>query len=117
MWTYPDVIPSSIENTTMKKGINENGVHKNYTITPIPGYVLHDKANDYTMPDPETMEEVLVLGYARGTVSCGANYDFVANPREFYAVPETDVPADQIFGGGNNDHEVMSAENGETATE
>lgn len=32
--------------------------------------------------------------------------DFVANPREFYTVPESSVPADQIFGGGGNNHEI-----------
>jgi hypothetical protein len=106
MWTYPDVIPSLIENTTMQMGINESGAHKTYRITPVPGYVIHDNTRDYTDLDPETMEEVEKLGFTRGTVSCAANYDFAANPRDFYAVPETDVPADQIFGGGN-DHEVM----------
>lgn len=104
--TYEEVNPSLIANTTMVKGLVD-GVHRNYRISPIDGYVLHDKANDWTTIDPVTNEEVINLGYSRGTVSCAANYDFVANPREFYAVPESSVPADQIFGGTDNDHEVM----------
>ena len=118
MWNYPIVNPSLIENTTMQKGIDENGVHRNYLFTPIPGYVIHDNESDYMGLDPVTGEDVLVLGYTRGTVTCGANYNFTANPREFYAVPESDVPdpENQIFGGGGN-HEIMSTENGETETE
>lgn len=105
-YVYEDVNPSLIENTTMKM-VLQDGVNRGYRITPNDGYVLHDKANDWTDLNPDTMEETLMLGYARGTVTCHANYDFTANPREFYAVLETDVPADQIFGGGNNDHEVI----------
>lgn len=100
-----NVIPSLIENTTMQLRVVD-GVPKSYWITPVSGYVLHDKANDYADLDPITMTEIPKLGFARGTVSCGANYDFTENPREFYAVPENSVPADQIFGGGN-DPEVM----------
>ena len=105
--TYENVNPTLIANTTMVKGLVD-GVHKNYRITPVDGYVIHDNTRDYTDLDPETMEEVLKLGFTRGTVSCAANYNFVTNPREFYAAPENDVPSDQIFGiGGNNDHESM----------
>lgn len=100
-------ITTLITNTTMEK-VYVDGVHTVYYITPISGYVLHDQKRDWMETDFDTMEETLKLGYTRGTASCAANYDFAANPREFYAVPETDVPADQIFGGGgNNDHEVM----------
>lgn len=94
-----------------------NGKFYGYTITANDGYVLHDKANDYTVPDPVTMEATPFLGYAAGAVSCGANYDFsnttiidgytAYGSREFFARPESEVPADQIFGGVDNDHEVM----------
>lgn len=105
-YVYEDVNPSLIENTTMKR-VLQDGVNRGYRISPVSGYVLHDKNADWTDVNPDTMEETYMLGYKRGTVTCGATYDFTANPREFYAVLETDVPADQIFGGGNNDHEVM----------
>lgn len=105
-YTYEDVTPTLIEDTTMQK-LFIDGVHKTYRITPNDGYVLHDKNRDWTDVDPDTMEETLKLGYTTGTATCGANYDFTTNPREFYAVLETSVPADQIFGVGNNDHEVI----------
>ena len=96
-YTYEDVIPSLIPNTTMYKKLRD-GVHTTYAIIPIDGYVLHDKSRDWI--DFETEE--LKLGYTTGTATCAANYDFAANPREFYAVPSNSVPSDQIFGIGND---------------
>ena len=104
--TYEDVIPSMIPNTIMQK-VFRDGVHQVYRLAPIDGYILHDAGRDWTEFDPITGEEVLYQGYTTGSTSCAANYDFVANPREFYAVPADSVPADQIFGGVNNDHEIM----------
>lgn len=105
--TYEDMNPSLIENTTMKK-VFRDGVHSTYRITPVDGYVLHDNAYDTPLVDPETLEETgeVILGYRTTMASCAASYDFEANPREFYAVPADSVPADRIFGVGN-DHEVM----------
>ena len=104
------VTPTLIANTTMYKYINSNGVFSNYRITPNEGYVLHDQKRDWYTEFDEFGEPIgtPTLGFTRGTASCEATYDFTANPREFYAVLETNVPADQIFGGGgNNDHEIM----------
>ena len=81
-----------------------------YDIAPVSGYVLHDNTRDFEMPDFANNPDVFIfkLGYTRGSTSVPADYDFEANPRELYAVLESEVPADQIFGGGdNNDHEVM----------
>lgn len=113
-YTYEDVIPPIIENTIMQKRLL-NGTHRSYTIKAIDGYVLHDNTLDYQSSDPITGEPLfdedgnplITLGYATGTKTCAASYDFVANPREFYAVLENSVPADSIFGGGDSDHEVM----------
>lgn len=104
--TYEDVNPTLIENTTMR-GVLRDGELRSYSITPNAGYVLHDNARDEIWYDEDTMEETLLLGYTRGMATCLANYDFDENPREFYAVLETEVPADQIFGLPDNDHEVM----------
>lgn len=105
--TREPVTPSPIDNATVCK-LLADGVHRQYEITPNDGYVLHDKGRDWTEIDPETEEEVLKLGFTAGDASCPATYDFVANPREFYAVLATTVPADQIFGGGDEpEHEVM----------
>lgn len=103
--TYEEMNPSPIENARVQKSFRD-GVLKAYYINSNSGYVLHDNARDWMDEDPETGEEVLKLGFTRGTASCGANYDFATNPRGFYAIPKNEVPADQIFGAGNN-HEVM----------
>lgn len=106
--THEDVTPPIVANTIMQKRFID-GVFKVYTIAPIEGYVLHDKAYDTPILDPETLEETgeVILGYRTSMGTCAASYDFVANPREFYAVPETDVPADQIFGNTGGNHEIM----------
>jgi hypothetical protein len=99
--TFEDVIPTLIENTNMIKGFRD-GVHMNYRISPIDGYVLHDNSGNWT-----DMDGIEHEAYYTGTVSCAASYDFETNPREFYAVPEDSVPADQIFGGVKPEVEVM----------
>lgn len=105
-YTYEDVIPTLIENTTMQKRLL-NGVHRTYMITANEGYVLHDKALDFVESWDENGDPITTQGYTTATCTCAAAYDFAANPREFYAVPADSVPADQIFGGGDSDHEVM----------
>lgn len=96
--TREDLIPTLIENTTMQTVFN-NGKHVGYEITPNDGYVLHDTVWDVPVYDEEGNETgEIVLGYRTYTASVGANYDFDANPRGFYAVLESSVPADQIFG-------------------
>lgn len=96
--TREDLIPTLIENTTMKK-VFRDGIHVQYDITPNDGYVLHDAVWDVPVYDEEGNETGdIVLGYRTYTASVGANYDFDVNPRGFYAVLESSVPADQIFG-------------------
>lgn len=104
-YTYEDVVPTLIENTTMKK-MFINGVHRTYNIAPIDGYVLHDNAGNWQVQDEITGEWHEVEAYYRGMCSCGASYDFATNPREFYAVPANTVPENQIF-GATNPPEVM----------
>lgn len=123
-WTYEDVHPTLIPNTTMQK-VFMDGVHKAYYITPIAGYVLHGKNRDWEDTDEEGNVIAVHQGFSRTMASCLANYDFTpltvtytdANgnlasvtaygaQREFYAVPEDSVPADHIFGVGS-DHEIM----------
>lgn len=120
--TYENVTPSLIPNTTMQKMLTD-GVHKAYRIKPIANYVLHDNAMDFSYQDPETMEETQKFGYSPSSVyvSCGANYDFSTHTvidengnvytaygnRDFFAIPESTVPSDQIFGVDEPEHEVM----------
>ncbi|MBR3802489.1 MAG: hypothetical protein IKK37_03460 [Clostridia bacterium] len=88
--TYEDVNPTLIENTTMQKKLLD-GVFKVYTVKANDGYILHDNNCDMPEYDEETWEETgkIILGFRPSTytATCAANYDFVANPRDFYAIP------------------------------
>lgn len=95
-----------VENTTMQK-VFINEIHKLYTITPNEGYVLHDKSYDAYADYDDYGNGIgdVILGYRTSTASCTVA-QFEANTREFYAVPEDSVPADQIFGSTEPDHEL-----------
>lgn len=98
-----------IENTTMERYVNNNGIPLTYVIAPIEGYVLHDNRKDWYEEYDELGNPIgePILGYASGSVSVALNYDFILNPYNLYTVLASEVPADQIFGGGDNQHEVM----------
>lgn len=85
-YTYEDVIPSLIPNTTMYKKLGD-GVHTTYAITPCEGYVLHDNLLDVyeDYDDNENPIGELILGYYSGTRTVAASYNFTTNPRGFYA--------------------------------
>lgn len=114
---YIDVEPI-IPNTTMQKAIHPTtGRELSYKITVNEGYVIHDKGRDYTtdvldengntvLDENGNPVTVFKQGFTTGSTTCGINYDFEANPREFFTLPESEVPADQVF-GVNNDHEIM----------
>lgn len=127
--TYEDIVPSLIPNTTMVRGLVD-GIPRNIRIYPNDGYVLHLKRNDVEDFDPITGETTTTLLFSVGMKSVNINYDFsVVVPdtytytdengntltipiekigaEEIYTLPESIVPTAQIFGGGDNDHEVM----------
>ncbi len=111
---YADIIPSLIPNTTMRGRSVDGGVTiRNVLIKPIDNYVMHDTGYDeYENYDDEgnPIGDV-VLGYRTTEASCGYNYDFATSQvtdlngntvtaygsREFYAIPRSDVPENQIF--------------------
>lgn len=120
--TYEDLAQTLIPNTTMQKMLTD-GVHKAYRIKPISGYVLHRSILDIDVYDESYTHIIgIKFGYSPSGVyvTCGANYDFAAHTvidengdtftacgdEAFFARPESTVPADQIFGGGNN-HETI----------
>ena len=108
-YTYEAVTPSPVENATVVKALRD-GVHRTYRITPNEGYVMHDKEFDHEEYDDETGEPTgnILLGFRTSMASVAASYDFVANPREFYCVLENEMPEGaELFGGGNNETEVM----------
>ena len=81
-----------------------DGEHKAYRLTANVGYVLHSPRLDVEVLDPETNEMVLEQYYYRqATIP-------VVRPVstwDWEAVLESEVPADMIFGGGDNNHETM----------
>lgn len=99
------------ENTTMEAYYNSSNVLRSYYITPIEGYVLHSTGYDTEVFDEETGEPTgeIIPGYIPypAYVSVGYNYDFDANPRQIYAVPQDTVPENQIFNNGGPEHEIM----------
>jgi hypothetical protein len=117
---YEPITPSYVPNTIMRKYINDNsGEVIALRIKPIDGYLLHLKDLDIPEYDETLMEEtgVILRGYSAAERSCGVNYDWenttvidgytAYGSREFFARPIDEVPENQIFGGRNNDHEVM----------
>ena len=87
--THKIITPSLVPNATTQLNLRD-GLPSSYYIIPNEGYVLHDKERDTPEYDEEAMSETgnIILGYAKKIVSCSVNYDFEANPREFYAVRE-----------------------------
>ena len=125
--TKEDVIPSLIPNTTMKKGFVD-GVLKRYEITPINGYVLHNRRDDIFEnydDDGNGIGEPTLMYFASGGCTVRYDYDFTSitagtitdvdgneitvnkvGAYEIFAIPQSSVPADQIYGVGDNDHET-----------
>jgi hypothetical protein len=104
-----------IENTTMELGI-ENGLAKKYRITPNQGYVMHDNRYDSYNEYDEEGNGVgePILGYRTSTASCSVrqlvvdeNGNITTNVYDFYAVPASSVPADQIFGKVEQTPEII----------
>ena len=91
--TYETLNPTPIENVTVQK-VFSDGVHRRYYITANEGYVLHDNMLDYYMDYDENNNGIgdVILGFYAGTRTVVATYDFTTNPREFYAVLESEIP-------------------------
>ena len=77
----------TIENVIIEEiTINNN---KAYKIRPKKGYVLHEKSRDEAIIDENGNETGEINpGYTSGVITTGADYDFVKNEREIYAVKE-----------------------------
>ena len=82
-------IETLIENTIMKERVNEKGETVSYTVLPCEGYKLHEKSRDEIVVDEDCNETgEIKKGYTSGLVTVLANYDFIKNEREIYAVKE-----------------------------
>lgn len=88
-------IESIIPNTIME--LHESGDF--YKIMPADGYKLHAKGFDIEIHDEAGRFVETQKRYTKVFVTCGVNYDFEANPREFYAVEdctEIDGSAEEV---------------------
>lgn len=114
--TRGNYVNSPIPNTTMQEVLRD-GLLYMYELSPVSGYLIHDKSSDTVLEDVEMYNEETgefeivnktLLGFIGGTTSCLANYDFTTNPREFYTILREDAPPDAVIfgGGGNNNHEI-----------
>ena len=83
---YKEIIPSPIKNATVML-MTADGVERGYTVSANEGYKLHDNTCDITIDIAGAPLDSPIKGYCH-TASCGKNYDFAANQREFYAVAE-----------------------------
>lgn len=82
-----------------------DGVHSAYVAYPHEGYVMYSPSKDMIeIEDPDTGETTIEIYYCR---MVGMPLNWNPTTFDYIAVLESDVPADHIFGGGNNDHEVM----------
>lgn len=107
MATYTEVLANDFNypNIDIYRRYTD-GVQTGYKVLPQEGYVMYSPTNDViTELDPNTGEEVTNIYYCRLAI-LPLRYNF--DNFNYIAVLESDVPADHIFGGGdNNDHEVM----------
>lgn len=101
-------VTSEITNATKQELITDDNTLWGYQIKAIDGYVLHDKELDFCPGINEETGDMLpdIEGYTEGLIHVFRTYDFVANPRNLYTRPKSEVPDNQIFGGGGNDHEI-----------
>lgn len=83
---------SLIANTIMQK-IYVDEECRQCGITPNEGYVLHDKNLDYYTEFDAGGNGIgeIISGFCTGETTVRYDYDFDANPREFYAVLKTDT--------------------------
>ena len=80
-----------------------DGVQYAFKVVPNAGYVMYDTKDENYETDTETGEEIPVTYYYRQSRIPVINPN---RPYEWCAVLESEVPADHIFGGGNN-HKVI----------
>ena len=118
---YIDCETSFVPNTTMQIFVNSLGNQTQYVFRVNDGYVIHDNRCDAV----DELEGTYTERFATGRLSVSINYDFTTLTQgiyegvdgttynvtkigefELYTLPESAVPIDHTYGGGNN-HDVM----------
>lgn len=103
-WTYPiDTEHNIYPNITVRQVLRDS-VFTGWRINPNEGYVFYDTNANNTELDPETEEEIPVIYYyTEADLNPRYNWDNFS----YVAVLRSEVDENYIFGGGDNDHEVM----------
>ena len=103
-YTYEIATDITIPNITVYNRFRD-GELTGYRVNANDGYVLLDTSREYnTIIDEVTGEYADPPQYFR-VVYCTLRTDF--NNFHWVAVEENSVPEDSIFGGGDNNHEIM----------
>lgn len=102
--TYEIATDIVLENITVER-VFADGVQTAYRLTANEDYVLHSPSLDSEYEDPDTGDTIIEQYYYRQATLT------VAQPIstwDWHAVLESSVPADMIFGGGDEpEHEIM----------
>lgn len=78
-----------------------------YFIEANDGYVLHDRELDIVTENPYTGEEISRIPcFTETSCAVALDYDWEANPREFYAVLREEVPEGSDIYEVETDHET-----------
>ena len=103
-------VEAIIPNTRMEAYYNSDNVLRRYYIYPAEGYALHHKLYDEEIIDEETLEPTgeIRQRFTTAFTTVVADYDFVANPDEIFAVLLSELDEDQLCGVSTEpEHEVM----------
>lgn len=100
VFTYEIATDIVLPNITVERQYVD-GVHNAYRVRPNEGYVLHNSDLDVSYEDPDG-NIIHEQYYYRETV---IPVQYPVSMWNWEAVPESDVPADMIFGIGD-DHET-----------
>jgi hypothetical protein len=104
--TFENATDIVIENITVQRKFVDGNLSA-YRLTANSGYVMHDKTENNTEFNPDTMEETPVIYYYR-SATIAARYAPETWVNDWEAVLESSVDENYIFGGGNNpEHETM----------
>lgn len=82
----------SLPNITTQR-LYADGVHVAFELTVNPGYVIYNTSADYMIPD-EDGNMVELISYFR---FCCIPADIPVENWTWVAVPDSDIPAEQIF--------------------
>lgn len=90
-------------NITVKKILRDD-VFTGWRINANEGYVFYDTTEQNYEIDPETFVPIPITYYYT-EADLPPNFNW--NNFSWVAVPRNEVDENYIFGGGNNDHEIM----------